>query len=188
MERQIETAATGRTPRRWVRVAVLVAGFTLVAACGDDGGIGAAADEAGDTPAATAGSGSGSGSGGDSGSGGGANTGVSAKCLDAAKAMAAATSAVPMAMAGGAGNLQQSIDQLEAFAGAAPSEIRNDLKTVAEGYAKFAKALKDSGYTGGQTMSPSALQAIQKASAELDKDDFQKASDRVTAWFDKECG
>lgn len=185
MERPIERAASGRMPISWVRAAALVAGLALVVSCGDDGGIGGAADQVGDTRAAAD---SGSGSGGDSGSGSGANTGVTAKCLDAAKAMAAATAAVPMAMAGGAGNLQQSIDQLEAFASAAPSEIRNDLKTVAEAYAKFAKALKDSGYTGSQTMSPSALQAIQKASQELDKDDFQKASDRVTAWFDKECG
>jgi hypothetical protein len=102
-------------------------------------------------------------------------------------AMTAAAAAVPMAMTGTAGNMQQSVDQLEAFATAAPSEIRNDLKTVAAGYAKFVKAMKDSGYTGGQTISPAAIQALQKASEELEKDDFKKASDRVDAWFDKEC-
>lgn len=112
---------------------------------------------------------------------------VSGKCLDAAKAMASATAAMPLAMTGGAANLQQSIDQLDAFANAAPTEIRADLKTVAAGYAKVAKVLKDSGYTAGQTLTPAAIQAFQKASTELDTDTFRAASDRVDAWFEKEC-
>ena len=101
--------------------------------------------------------------------------------------MASATAAMPLAMTGGAANLQQSIDQLDAFANAAPTEIRADLKTVAAGYAKVAKVLKDSGYTAGQTLTPAAIQAFQKASTELDTDTFRAASDRVDAWFEKEC-
>ena len=162
---------------RWTRIAMVTAAVMLLAACGDDGGLGSAATPDPTTGAATNTSAT------DSGSG----SGSSAKCLDAAKAMASATAAVPLAMAGGAANLQQSIDQLDAFANAAPTEVRADLKTVAAGYAKVAKALKDSGYTAGQTLSPAAIQAFQKASSELDNANFRAATDRVDAWFDKEC-
>jgi hypothetical protein len=188
MNGQTGTAVAPRAAWQWARGVALASAIALLAACGGDDKGGGALDQAGDTPAAdNTTSGSGSGSGSDSGSGSGSGSGASAKCIEATKAMAAAAAAVPTAMTGTTGNLQQSIDQLEAFANAAPSEIRNDLKTVAAGYAKFAKALKDSGYTAGQTPSPAVILAMQKASAELDKDDFQKASDRVDAWFDKEC-
>jgi glutathione S-transferase len=101
--------------------------------------------------------------------------------------MVSASAAVPLAMTGGAANLQPSIDQLEAFAAAAPAEIRDDLKTVAAGYAKVAKVLQDSGYIAGQPLSPAAIQAFQKVSTELDNATFKAATDRVTNWFDKEC-
>jgi len=39
----------------------------------------------------------------------------------------------------------------------------------------------------GQTLSPAAIQAFQKVSAELDNASFKAATDRVDAWFDKEC-
>ena len=165
---------------------MLTAGILVLAACGDDGGLGGTStpDNTPDnTPDATTG-----GAGAESGSGLGSGSGVSAKCLDAAKAMATAASAVPLAMTGGAGNMQQSIDQLNAFASAAPAEIRNDLKTVADGYAKVAKVISDAKITPGQAPTPAALAALQKASAETDNAAFRSAADRVNAWFSKECG
>ncbi|HUP76556.1 MAG TPA: hypothetical protein VM282_26205 [Acidimicrobiales bacterium] len=101
--------------------------------------------------------------------------------------MSTAASAVPLAMVGGAGNMQQSIDQLNAFASAAPAEIRNDLKTVADGYTKVAKVISDAKITPGQVPTPAALAALQQASAEIDNATFRAAADRVDAWFAKDC-
>jgi hypothetical protein len=170
------------TRARWARAVAVVGAITLLAACGGDDGAGLG--ESSTPDATTAGSSNTTATGSGSGSGTGTPT---AECLNAAKAMATAASAVPLAVTGGAGNMQQSIDQLNAFASAAPAEIRNDMKTVAEGYAKVAKVISDAKITPGQTPSPAALAALTKAGAELDNASFKAANDRVSAWFAKEC-
>jgi hypothetical protein len=158
---------------------LLTIALIFVAACGGDDGSAKAASTPNATKAGVTAT---------AASGALANSSVvSGKCLDASKAMASAASSMSLAMMGGAGSLQQSVDQLNAFAATAPAEIRDDLATVSAGYAKVAKALTDAGYTAGQTLTPAALLAFQNASAELSNANFKAASDRLNTWFAKEC-
>jgi len=156
-------------------MALIVVGASVLAACGgDDGGNGQAA--------AT----------GNAGGNGGVVAGPidAAECAQVVAAMGAAAAAVPQAMSGEAGDLSTSIEQMEAFAAAAPEEIRDDLLIVAQGYAAYSAATQGTGYdpSSGQPPPPEVIAAIQQASQELQDADFQAASDRVSVWFQEQCG
>ncbi len=103
--------------------------------------------------------------------------------------MAAAASAIPQALAGTSASIDASVDQFEAFADAAPSEIKDDLRDVADGYADFVQVLTDANYNpaSGQAPSPEVQAKIQAASEKLEDSDFQEAAARVTAWFQAGC-
>lgn len=156
-------------------VAVLMVGAFVLAACGggDDG------DAV--SPAA-----------GDGGGDAGGVTGVfgTAECAQAVAAWSAAAAAVPAAMSGSAGDLDTTLTQLQAFADAAPEEIRADLVLVYQAYGAFMAAIQDSGYdpASGEVPSAEAIAAMEAASATLDDPEFAAASDRVSAWFDANCG
>ena len=85
--------------------------------------------------------------------------------------MAAAASAIPRALAGTSASLDASVDQFQAFADAAPSEIKDDLQTVADGYADFVKVLTDANYNpaSGQAPSPEVMAKIQAGAEKLEK-------------------
>jgi hypothetical protein len=154
-------------------VVLLVVGAFLFAACGggdDDGG--------GTTGAA-------------GGDGGGiAGPLDAAECAQVVTAMAAAAAAVPQVMSGEVGDLSTSVEQLEAMASQAPEEIRDDLVTVAQGYAAYSQALQDSGWdpSSGEAPPPEVIAALTAAGQALDDADFQAASERVSAWFAENCG
>ena len=156
---------------RWSKlVALFVVGAFVLAACG--GG-----DDA-DTPAAA-------------GDGGGvAGPLDAAECAKVVSAMSAAAAAVPQAMSGEAGDLSTSVEQMQAFAAAAPEEIRDDLVTVATAYAAYSAALTGSGYdpASGQAPPPEVIAALTEAGQKLQDADFQAASERVSAWFAENCG
>jgi hypothetical protein len=151
-------------------VAVVVVGAFVLAGCG--GG-----DET-DTASPAAG---------DGGVGGAFDT---AQCAQVVTAMSAAAAAVPAAMSGGAGDLSTSLAQLQAFAEAAPEEIRDDLTTVYQGYGAFVQAMQDAGYdpSSGEPPPPEVIAAMTQASQALQDSDFKAASDRVQAWFAENCG
>lgn len=154
------------------RIAVLlVLGSLLLAACGGDGD----GNGNGDTP--------------DAGDGVGPEF-DEARCDEVVRAMAAAAAAVPQSMSGDAGGLEESIAQLEAFASAAPEEIRDDLRTIYEGYASVTQAMADVGYdpTSGEVPDAQTIAALQAAAAALDTAEFREASERVNTWFEQECG
>ncbi len=113
-----------------------------------------------------------------------------AQCAQVVTAMSAAAAAVPAAMSGGAGDLSTSLDQLKAFAEAAPEEIRADLTTVYQAYGEFMSAMQDAGYdpTSGQPPGPEVIAAMQQASQKFQDPEFKAASDRVQAWFTSNCG
>lgn len=155
-------------------VVLLVVGAAVLAACGgggDDGG--------GGTTGAAGGDG-----------GGVAGPLDAAECAQVVSAMAAAAAAVPQVMSGEAGDLGTSVDQLEAMASKAPEEIRDDLLTVAQGYAVYSQALQNSGYdpNSGQAPPPEVIAALTEAGQTLNDADFVAASDRVSAWFADNCG
>ena len=155
-------------------VAVFVVGAFVLAACG--GG------DSGDTVSPAAGDG------GDSSGVGGAFD--AAECAQVVAAMSAAAAAVPAAMSGSAGDLDQSLAQLQAFAEAAPEEIRADLTLVYEGYGAFVAAMQGAGYDPSSGEAPSAemIAAMEAASQKLNDPDFTAASERVSAWFATNCG
>jgi len=163
-------------------LALLVLGSLLLAACGgDDGG----SDEAGGDGAAVTGE-----DGGEAPEGDG-DVGIfdAAECAEVINAMAAAASAMPAAMSGSAGDLEQSVEAMQAFAAEAPEEIREDFQLLAEAYARMGQILADSGYdpASGQPPSAEVMAALQEAGAELNSADFQGASERITAYFEAEC-
>jgi hypothetical protein len=155
-------------------VVVMIVGVFVLAACGGGGGSEVA------SPAADVG--------GDGGAVGGAFD--AAKCAQVVTAMSAAAAAVPQAMSGEAGDLSQSLAQLQAFAEAAPEEIRADLLLIYQGYGEFMAAMQDAGYdpSSGEPPPPEAIAAMQQATTKLQDPDFTAASDRVSAWFAENCG
>jgi hypothetical protein len=156
-------------------VAVLIVGAFVLAACGGGDDPETVSPAAGD-------------GGGDTGEVGGAFD--AAECAQVVSAMAAAAAAAPAAMSGGAGDLSQSLDQLQAFAEGAPEEIRADLVLVYEGYGVFATAMEDAGYdpSSGEVPPPEVIAAIGAASEQLSDPEFTAASERVNAWFATNCG
>ncbi|HEY7668538.1 MAG TPA: hypothetical protein VIE12_10495 [Actinomycetota bacterium] len=132
----------------------------------------------------------------DDGGGGGGGATIDGGALDAATcaqvvaAMASAYSGSAAAMTGGSGDLQTSVDQLEAFAANAPEEIRDDMQTITSGYAAMMQAFADAGYDPTSGTPPTAEQAaaLQAATASINTAEFTAASDRVSAWFQEQCG
>jgi hypothetical protein len=163
-------------------MALLVLGALLLAACGgDDGG----SDEAGgDVGEAT---------GGDVGevTGGDGDVGIfgAGECAEVVAAMASAANALPAAMSGSAGDLEQSVEAMQAFAAEAPEEIREDFQMLAEAYARIGQILADSGYdpASGEPPSADAIAALQEAGNELNSAELQAAGERINAYFEAEC-
>jgi hypothetical protein len=115
---------------------------------------------------------------------------TSDECAEAYAAMIAAASAVPESLSGqGDDDLETSLDQLNAFADAAPEEIRDDLRTVYEGYARVVEALQDAGFDpeSGEIPDADALAELQAIGEELDNAEFQEAAENVSTWFEEEC-
>ncbi|HZD18586.1 MAG TPA: hypothetical protein VE669_10640 [Actinomycetota bacterium] len=164
--------------------AVLVLGSLVLASCGggdeapdaDTGGGNGATSEAGATGASTG--------------AGGVGAIDATRCAEVAQAMAAAAAAVPQAMTGTAADLETSVEQLQAFASAAPEEIRADVQTIAEGYAELIAIFQESGYdpTSGQPPTAEQIAALTAAAEQLETQEFQAAVDRVDAYFAAECG
>ena len=163
---------------RRMTVVVLAAVF-VVASCGGGGDKKSSSTEATTTTSKSASTG-----------GAAAGAFTSAKCRDAATAMAKAASAIPQAITGGDKDLKSATDELEAFANAAPKAIRADMKTVAAGYAAFVKIFVDSGYdpSSGKPPSQEVIQKLQQESAKINTSEFQAAATRVNTWVQQECG
>lgn len=135
----------------------------------------------------------GSGGGGTTDGGGSIDGGAldASTCAQVIAAMASAYSGTSATMTGGdAGDMQSSIDALETFAANAPDEIADDMQTLAAAYAQVTQALADAGYdpTSGVAPTPEQAAALQQATAGLNSEEFQQASDNVSAWFEEQCG
>ncbi len=177
-------------------VLVLVAVLSLVA-CGsggeDDedasGDAGTTAAVAAPTTAATAPTAAATVGG--SGSGGGdaaLSFFTSAECRNTTLAMAQAMSsfAAPTGSTAGEDPFAELADALDAAGDAAPDDIKNDLETLAAGFAAFATAIEDAGGwnpASGQLPPPAVMQALES----LDTPEFTAAGDNVTAWFEENC-
>ncbi len=165
-------------------VTVVIVGAFVLAACGG-GGTDAASPAAGDGGSASVSAGGSTG-----GSTGGGGAIDAAKCAQVVTAMSGAAAAAAQAMSGQAGDLNTELAQLQAFAAAAPEEIRADLMLVYQRYSDFMTAMQDAGYdpTSGQQPTAEQIAAMQQASQIFQDADFQAASKRADAWFKANCG
>lgn len=170
---------------------VLIVGAFVLAACGG-GGSDAASPAAGGggSTGSTGGSTGGTTGGTTGGSAGGGGAIDATKCAQVVAAMSGAAGAAAQAMSGQAGDLNAEIAQLQAFAAAAPEEIRADLMLVYQGYSDFMSAMQDSGYDPSSTQPPTAEQiaAMEQASQLFQDADFIAASKRTDEWFKANCG
>ena len=161
-------------------IGVFLLGSVVLVGCGGDDKDDAASTAttvAGGTTAST------------SGSSGGAIT--QAKCVEAATAMAQAATDIPLAFSSGStAGVAGSVDAFADFADSAPSKIRADLKTIADGFAEYLKVLEDANInpSSGEPVSPETSAKIQAAANKLATPEFKEAGRKVTAWFAEECG
>lgn len=115
--------------------------------------------------------------------------GVDKECLAGVQAYSQMAASGGAAFGGGASELEKSIKAFEAYAKAAPKDIRADVGVLADAYASFYRAIADSGWdpTSGEQPSAEQMQAISSASEKLDTTDVKDAGDRVSAYFDEHC-
>lgn len=102
-------------------------------------------------------------------------------------ALASIGATIAQAYAGGAGTSDGSSSELEALAGKVPDEIRGDVQTLAKWYADYGAKIKAIGITPGQTPTADQLQQLQSALASFDEKKLTAASDRISAWANKNC-
>lgn len=162
-------------------LALLVLASLLLAACGGDDG-GGSDEGGGDGGEATEG---------DGGEATDGDVGIfdAAECAEVAAAMAAAAQAMPAVMSGSTADLEQSLEQFQAFAEAAPEEIRDDMQILAEGYARIAQALAEADFdpASGQAPPPEVIAALEEASQQMNTEEFTAAAERVSAYFESGC-
>lgn len=169
-------------------VSVLIVGAFVLAACGGGDSTDAASPAAGG--GGSTGSTGGSTGGTTGGSAGGGGSIDAAKCAQVVAAMSGAAGAAAQAMSGQAGDLNTELAQLQAFAAAAPEEIRADLMLVYQRYSDFMSAMQDAGYDPSSSQPPTAEQiaAMEQASQMFQDADFIAASKRTDEWFKTNCG
>jgi hypothetical protein len=117
------------------------------------------------------------------------------QCQEAAAGVAAAMSAYSTNLAGvftgqvDEQQLQETADELQQMAEAAPDELKDELDIVAGALADFYQALVDIGIDplGGETPTPAQLEQLAQLSEQFDQSGFQEAIDTIDAWFEANC-
>jgi hypothetical protein len=102
-------------------------------------------------------------------------------------ALASVGATIAQAYAGGAGSSDGGSAELQALAGKVPDEIKADVETLAKWYADYGAKIKSIGITSGQTPTADQLQQLQSALASFDEKKLTAASDRISAWANKNC-
>jgi hypothetical protein len=109
------------------------------------------------------------------------NFATSGNCRD----LATSAQKFSAALTGASGDIKKQADIFQKFADKAPSEIRADVKTIADAFSKIAA----SGVTlkTGQVPSSDQLAKLQAAVKQIDQAKVTAASQRVSAWVQKNC-
>jgi gas vesicle protein len=89
-------------------------------------------------------------------------------------------------------NLDDAVKAFQDAAKNSPKEIKADMQTLADGFAKFASTLKDLGVDLSNPATFASLTADQQAKLQdavsaFDTDAFQQASDNAQAYFEQHC-
>ncbi|MGH2637649.1 MAG: hypothetical protein ACRDHU_16085, partial [Actinomycetota bacterium] len=129
--------------------------------------------------------------GGSDGDGGnGAIGGIAtAECAEVAAALAAAAQGTSAAVSGSTDDLDDAVQQMEAFADAAPEEIADALATIAEGYRAVAEVFANAGFdpASGEVPPPEVIAELEQATQDLNSEEFQAAVEQVNAYFQGGC-
>lgn len=126
--------------------------------------------------------------------GSGGQGGLTQVCLEATQAMSAAMASYGAGFVGAFGgtvdddSLEAASAQLRAMAEAAPAEIRDDLRVIAEELSKLYAALDEIDYQPGTPPTPEQMAQLEALSEVIDQEAFEEAADSVEAWFDTHCG
>ena len=106
-------------------------------------------------------------------------------CQDLMAASAALGAA--FSSTGSGEDLNESSEAFSEFADEAPEEIREDLQTLAAGYAEYVEAFGDLDLDPGETPSAEQAAQIQAAFASIDLEEFNAASTRFSTWAAANC-
>ena len=106
-------------------------------------------------------------------------------CQDLMQASAALGAA--FSSTGSGDDLDESSEAFSEFADEAPEEIREDLQTLAAGYAEYVEAFADLDINPGETPSAEQAAQIQQAFANIDLEEFNAASTRFSTWAAANC-
>jgi hypothetical protein len=89
----------------------------------------------------------------------------------------------------GAGDvdLKKAADAFDELTDKAPSEIRADFQTINEAFGALAEALEGVDLSSGQAPDPETLAKLQKAMTAIDQAKVTAASNRISAWTQKNC-
>jgi hypothetical protein len=112
--------------------------------------------------------------------------GLDEDCAEAMGAMAAVGASASSAMSGDGGDLDESLAAFRELADAAPEEISDDMKLMADAYGQFVEAILDSGWDAESGEMPP--EEVMEALEDLDQDGLTAASERVSAYFEDHCG
>jgi hypothetical protein len=82
-------------------------------------------------------------------------------------------------------NIKKEAELFQQFADKAPSDIRADFQTVAAYFSKVADVAGN--LKPGQTPDAATLAKLQKLSTQVDTAKLTQASQRITAWVQKNC-
>lgn len=81
--------------------------------------------------------------------------------------------------------LNDMVKALESFSSSVPSEIRDDWKTIVAGIKEYVNAMK--GIDFNNLTDPATMEKLTKATAAFEDSKYQKASDNLDAWTQKNC-
>jgi hypothetical protein len=114
----------------------------------------------------------------------------SSRCAREVQRMAEAQAAALQAVTGNVDTVEEAADAFEEMADAAPSEIKDDMRILAEVYTEYGEIVAESNFdpSSGQPPSSEALEKLQEASEKFNDERFTEASERVSKWFQEECG
>jgi hypothetical protein len=112
--------------------------------------------------------------------------GMDEDCAEAVAAFASVSAGAGAAFSGGDSDLEDSLEAFQAYAEVAPDEIQDDMEVLAEAYGEFIEAIVDSGYDASSGEAPP--DEVMEALEDLDSEELSAANERISAYFENECG
>jgi ABC-type glycerol-3-phosphate transport system substrate-binding protein len=110
-----------------------------------------------------------------------------ATCSAVSESLSAAAAAIPAAINGSSGDIQQQVDALQAALASAPDDIKADLQTVTDGYAHWLQVWQDANIQPGQIPSAEVISQLTEAAQAVTSTDFNAAVGRISTWIQANC-